>query len=156
MKNIIIPPDASKGNKDNIMRSIFNLNRAPNSNFVVYRPVIILSNTDTNQHVHLQKVVEVMREAISSFKKTMEYNGHYNAYLLGQLSEEEFAKISENFSITLNQEPEEIVKDKTETLIKYTGETFTPSEISNIFGIDEIKSEKILQDIDNFLCENGR
>lgn len=98
------------------------------------------------------KIICVADEVISSLKRNLDYGGYYTAFLLDQLSEEEFQKISEDCSISLQMDvTEEEIREKVRILLGISKEKFTSSDLSNIFKIGDDLSE----DIVNRLKEEG-
>lgn len=108
----------------------------------------ILSNRDTSTETITDKRIEVLKEAVLGYKKTLDYNGVYISYLLDQISEEEFIQESENYAIKLSGSISTEIIEKIRLLFKITRESFTPSEISNIFSIEENLAESILLDLE--------
>lgn len=109
---------------------------------------IVDTEADWSEMTSENDIISVLCETISSLKKTLDYNGYYIAYLLDQLSEEEFEKIAKEFSFTPKPYLDKELKKKIKILFTFTGERFTPSDISDIFVIDETKAEEILQEMD--------
>lgn len=98
------------------------------------------------------KVLCVADEVISSLKKNLDYNGYYIAFLLDQLSEDEFQNISEDHSISLQKNvKDDEIREKVSILFGISKENFTPSDLSNIFKIEESVAENIV----NKLKEQG-
>ncbi len=93
------------------------------------------------------RIITVSDEVISSLKTNLDYNGYYIAYLLDQLSEEEFNMIAETYAITLETEESEETIEKIKILFKISRENFSPSDISTIFRIDEEMAGKILANL---------
>lgn len=99
-----------------------------------------------------EKVICVADEVISSLKRNLDYSGYYTAFLLDQLSEEEFQKISEDYSISLQMNvTEEEIREKVRILLGISKEKFTLSNLSNIFKIGDDLSEAVV----NKLKEEG-
>lgn len=93
------------------------------------------------------KIIQVFDEVIVALRKDIEYNGFYNAFLLDQLSEEQFSKISEDFAVTFENTLSREMIEKIEILLKYSKERYSPSDLANFFKIEEMVVQKILNDI---------
>ena len=103
------------------------------------------SETAVRLRSRINNVLSVSDEVISALKRNIEYNGFYAAYLLNQLSDEEFRKIGEEFAIELltPQDTSEF-EEKIKILFMLSSAQYTPSELSNIFKIDIDVVDKIL------------
>lgn len=106
----------------------------------------ILVQDHFSEKVRLKQEINVLSEAVSSLQETLEYNGHYVAFLLGQISEDEFEKISADYAVDLRQESDDVIRTKIEILMHYCSALYSPSDISNIFRIDEGKAERLMQE----------
>ena len=113
-----------------------------------YYLYFVSSNRDASKETNTDKKIKVLKEAVLGYKKTLDYNGLYISYLLEQISDEEFMQESENYAIKLSRSVSYEIKEKIRLLIKITGESFTPSEISNLFSIEENLAENILHNIE--------
>lgn len=75
----------------------------------------------------------------------LDYNAHYNAYLLNQISEEEFESSSE----AIAYEPQDIdpaeLANKIRTIVSLTGIDYTPSDFAGLFRCSEESVQKALQ-----------
>lgn len=92
----------------------------------------------------LQCDVEVLSDVIKSQKRLLDYNGHYNAFLMGQISEDEFMEISDKFAYRPRNINIEELADKLNRFFKYIGLEFLPSELSEIFRCDPKSIEAAL------------
>lgn len=101
-----------------------------------------------------EKTINVLSEAIRSLRVIQDYNGLYTAYLLDQLSEEEFIEESEKYAFEPKTELTEEIVDKIDILLRCTGEKFSPSDLSDIFKIDVSITEKALEK--NFIAHTIR
>jgi len=97
----------------------------------------------------LEKLTIVMKKTIKTLRKNLDYNTYYNSFLLDQIDEEEFEKISTKFAVSFDQTCTSSIKSDIEMLIKHTNESFAPSEISDIFHIDENEAERVLENLEN-------
>lgn len=80
--------------------------------------MIITDLYDTESFRHkIMELVDVPLELIRGMKKQIEYDGHYIAFLLGQMDEDEFESISEEFVV---EEKENIDKEKLGKKIRIT------------------------------------
>lgn len=77
--------------------------------------------------------INTLIEVIQSQKRLIEYNSYYNAFLLGQLSEEEFEKISDKFTYKPKKILAQQLKAKIHCLKNLTQINFTPCELAEIF-----------------------
>ena len=98
-------------------------------------------------HEEIKKIIDVSREVITSLKKNLDYNGYYTSYLLEQISDDEFSEISEKYAIELSNEYSKEAYDKIRTLFQISDQSFTPSELSNIFKIEETITEEIIKQL---------
>ena len=87
-------------------------------------------------------------QVIKQMKKRLDFDGHYFSYLLDQINEDEFKKISEEFS----EEPiscEDLeLERKISFLIHNTGISFSVSDFSNFWGCPEEQIEKAFKKIE--------
>ncbi|MDP3111585.1 MAG: hypothetical protein Q8M71_05745 [Thermodesulfovibrionales bacterium] len=97
----------------------------------------------------VSKIIRVSDEVISSLKKTLDYNGYYTSFLLNQLTEKEFEKISRKYTVKLVSKESDKIKEKVRILFVISKEKYTPSDLSNIFKIEESIAEKILNEFKN-------
>lgn len=98
------------------------------------------------KNITLEETISVMKKTINALLKNIEYNSYYNAFLLGQLSEKEFEKISDSFAMDYdNSEAIESIENEIEVLLNTIGKDFTPSDIADIFSITDEKAESILK-----------
>lgn len=93
------------------------------------------------------QIINVLSEVIKSLKKTQDYNSLYVSYLLDQLSEEEFMNEAESFSYEPALELDKNLIEKIEILYSFVKESFTTSDIANIFKVDIEVAEKALDEI---------
>ena len=90
---------------------------------------------------------QVLTEVIGSQKKQLEYNGYYNSFLLGQLSEQEFEEISRQCAIQPRSVPLDLLSDKINIIINFVDREATPKDMAQYFECEEediIKSIKLL------------
>lgn len=110
------------------------------------------------------KVIEVLTEVIASMKMEAEYQGLYNAYLLGQMGEGEFLELAEDIetkydvhvfqkgietsdsSTRFKQELDDNDKEKIDILFQYTQTQYTPTEIGDLFFLDDKAVEEYLEE----------
>lgn len=86
---------------------------------------------------HFKYCFETFLEVIDSQKKQLDYNGYYTSFLLGQISSEEFEKISEKFVIKPKKISEDQLKLKVGMIINFLGEETTPKDISQYIQCSE-------------------
>jgi len=90
---------------------------------------------------------QVLTEIIGSQKKQLEYNGYYNSFLLGQLSEEQFEKISRQHIIQPKSIPLDLLSDKINIVRNFVDPEVTPKDMAQYFECEEediLKSIKLL------------
>lgn len=84
---------------------------------------------------------------VDSLKKSIDYNGLYNSFLMGQISEDDFAAEASSFTV----EPIEIeareLYDKIDVLVTYTQSEFTKSELSEIFHAPTESVEQVIEQL---------
>ena len=88
--------------------------------------------------------VEILSDVIKSQKQLLDYNGHYNAFLMGQISEDEFVEISGEFAYHPREIGVDELADKLNRFFKYIGFEFLPSELGDIFRCDPKSIEAAL------------
>ena len=94
----------------------------------------------TNVH----DILSVSRETIVSLKRNLDYNGFYIAHLLDQLSEDDFQRICEEYSVSLSRDETPDLYQKVKLLFGISREQFTSSDLSSIFRIEPQVAESIL------------
>lgn len=116
-------------------------------------PISQQNDTTPNQSIIVfeivKKTLNAMKKAIIALRKNLDYNAHYNAFLLDQINKEEFEKISNEFAISFNEFCPDDIKSEIELLLMATGEKFVPSEIADIFHIEESEAEKVLANLES-------
>lgn len=100
--------------------------------------------TNASQNINSDDKIEVLKSAVIGYKNTLDYNGLYISYLLDQISEDEFINQSKKFVVQLSNDISDEIIGKIRLLFELTNEQFTPSEISNLFSIEENLAESIL------------
>ncbi|MCK9375696.1 MAG: hypothetical protein M0P73_06055 [Syntrophobacterales bacterium] len=94
-------------------------------------------------------VKDTLVEVILSQKRTLDYNGFYNAFLLEQVSEEEFDKIAEQFTYTPKVIDHKLLASKINALLELTKIDYSTSELSDIFQCDNDNVTEAIQTIRN-------
>jgi hypothetical protein len=79
----------------------------------------------------------VLGRAVDSLKQRLDYSGLYAAYLIGQLSEEEFRSEAEAYALTPNPIPCDEIRTALVTLGAFTKAEFTVTELADMLGTDE-------------------
>ena len=100
---------------------------------------------------YFEEIMGVSREAIVALKRNLDYNGYYIAHLLDQLSEEDFARICEKYSVSLSPDVTPDLYQKIKLLFGIAREQFSASDLSNIFRVEPCVAEVLL----NQLKEEG-
>ena len=99
----------------------------------------------------LLAVKEALIEALQGYKHYLDYTGHYIAFLLGQISEEEFEKISTQYAPQLAISKDDL-ENKIEILFRETGIEFSPIELAAIFSVSKNQIDQAL----NALVTKGK
>ncbi len=109
---------------------------------------IFRSNIE-NIYSKFESDIKTLANVIKSQKKLIEYNSLYNAFLIDQISEEEFIKESENYTYSPQDIDSEVLLNKLTCLFKYTGCEFTSSELAEIFQCRQENIEESLRQLPN-------
>lgn len=91
--------------------------------------------------------VKTLGSAIDSLKKSIEYNGLYNTFLLGHISEDEFEEAADDFMIEPATYEDDIVHDQIDILLRYTKSDFTKSELAEIFHATQDSVDKAVEQL---------
>lgn len=86
--------------------------------------------------------VETLATAVDSLKSMLDYSGHYNALLLGQVDEAEFDQLTLDFAYEPIDIDKETLAWRIKSLLANTNVEFTPSELAQIFKSEEIVVEE--------------
>jgi len=100
-----------------------------------------------NRCLNFENDIQILANVVKSQKKLIEYNAIYNAFLLGQISEEEFIEESESYAYSPQHIDTEILLNNLKCLFKYIGSDFTSSELADIFQCKYENVEKILKQL---------
>lgn len=100
-----------------------------------------------------KKIIEVLTEVIARLQGEAEWNSLYNSLLLGQISNDEFEDLSQEIicstkydeNVFFKQELDDSDKEKIDILFQYTKKLFTPTEIGDIFFLNDRIVEKYLE-----------
>lgn len=86
-------------------------------------------------------VKDTLVEVILSQKRSLNYNGVYNAFLLGQLSEEDFERLAAKFAYKPKYINPQKLSLKINILFNYTSIDYSTSELADIFrcNIDDVE-----------------
>ncbi len=103
----------------------------------------------SNIFEYFKFVKDTLVEVILSQKKLLDYNGVYNAFLLDQLSEEEFEQEAKTFIYKPASIDPKKLSIKIEILYNYTKIDYSTSELSNIFHCDIDNVEESIKIITN-------
>lgn len=76
---------------------------------------------------------DILKEVILSQKKSLEYHGVYNAFLMGQMSESEFEEIAKKFTYKPKVINAKMLSSKINVLFNITQIDYSPSELADIF-----------------------
>jgi len=91
----------------------------------------------TNLSEYTNFVIKTLVLAIRAQKRHLEYNEYNNAYLLDQMSEKEFEKISKTFALVPVSIDIDLLIKHIETLTTITQLDFNEAELADIYGCDE-------------------
>jgi len=86
-----------------------------------------------NIYENFKFVKDTLVEVILSQKKSLEYNGFYNAFLMKQLSEKQFVKITKVFAYRPKTINNKLLCAKINILCNLTKIDYTPSELADTF-----------------------
>lgn len=78
-------------------------------------------------------IKDTLVEVILSQRRLLEYNGFYNAFLMGQLNELEFEKIAKKFTYKPKTIDVKILSSKVNILANLTKIDYSTSELADIF-----------------------
>ncbi len=92
-------------------------------------------------------VRDVIREALAGSKRQAEYSAFYNAFLLNQLSEQEFEALSEGFAVT-EQYSDDDLAERIQILIDEIGEKFLPEQLAFMFSSPLLQIDRVLERLD--------
>lgn len=132
--------------------TIFGTTNLPHDYIARYKSGELIATMTTDYfkdtvNSRFRKIIGLANEVISSLRRENEYNGFYIAYILNQISQEEFDEISEKYSITLEEDISEGLKEKIRILFLISKEIYSPLDLSNIFKIDESVVEEIINEL---------
>lgn len=109
--------------------------------FRVYLSGRLIASTDMVQFSNaleerVRKIANVSDEVISSLRAKLDFNGHYIAFLLNQLSEDEFSRISEQLAVRLNSNLSADLEEKVRILFFISRQSYSASDLSDYFKIE--------------------
>jgi hypothetical protein len=108
--------------------------------------ITFVTQTTTAEY-RFRTYLEILIDVIRSQQKQLEFNSYYIAYLLGQIDDDEFEKISKKFVQKKKKIPMDQLKEKVLVVTKLTGHDVTPMDIAQYLFCDEedvIKAFKLL------------
>lgn len=126
-------PDASAQNIDNDI--LFRLQQTSKDVHLSW-----IKTEDAMQFVKHRR--EVLIEALRGCKRQAQYWGYYTAYLLGQLSDEEFEDIANTFAVE-ETEADEVIAEKVATLINETQTEFQADQLAFMFSAPHSQIQRI-------------
>ncbi len=85
---------------------------------------------------------EVLVEALRGCKRQAQYWGYYTAYLLGQLSDEEFEDIANTFAVK-ETEADEVIAEKVAILVNETQTEFQTDQLAFMFSAPHSQIQRI-------------
>lgn len=90
-------------------------------------------------------VKDTLVEVILSQRRLLEYNGFYNAFLMGQMAELEFEKIAKKFTYKPKTINAKILSLKINILLNLTKIDFSTSELSDIFQCNNSDVDTVIR-----------
>lgn len=87
------------------------------------------------EKAHLE--ISTLAEALNRTLTRVDYMGHYTAYLLDQLSEKEFMKLSEKFSYEPKPQNIPDLSKKIEIVLSHTSAELTTGDLAELFMTTE-------------------
>jgi len=91
----------------------------------------------------------VLVEVIKKQKEMINYNGFYTSFLLGQITEENFDKIDEDFACSIELCDDSEIEEKTLLLLSETGLEFSTSDLSYFWGCSDEQIDAVLNKLEN-------
>jgi len=86
---------------------------------------------------------ETLRDVAQGFKQYYDFMGHYNAYLSGLATEEEFEQASQRFAVA-DSGDDAILVTRVRCLLRETGLLFHGDELAGLFRVPEDQIERVL------------
>jgi len=94
--------------------------------------------TDTaSAEVKFRTYLEILMDIIQGQHKQLEFNSYYIAYLLGQIDDAEFEKISKKFVQKKKKIPLDQLKDKVLVVSSLTSHDVTPKDMAQYLFCEE-------------------
>lgn len=100
---------------------------------LLIKPTTAIMNTFNNAFKYMNMELNNLVEVIHYQKSIIDYNEHYNTFLTGQITEDEFEKISDEFTYDQREIKAEEIVDKIKTVIFRTKLEYTTSDFSALF-----------------------
>ena len=98
---------------------------------------------------HFKFVKDTLVEVIFSQKRSLDYNGFYNAFLMRQLSEEEFINIAGKYTYQPKTIDINVLASKVNILFNLTQIDYSASELADIFQCTGSNVNEAIQFIGN-------
>ena len=105
--------------------------------------------------IEKDKKVAILAKALNNLQRTLDYNGHYAAYLSGNITLEEFESIAEDFA----QERitgKKIATEEMKALIPYLDGNYDASTFVNMLNIDITTVQSVLAEINGSIKKTTR
>jgi hypothetical protein len=103
----------------------------------------------SNIFEYFESAKDTLVEVIFSQKRALDYNGYYNAFLMNQLTEEEFLKIAEEFIYSPKIIDIKILISKISILMDLTKIDYSTSELADIFQCNNERIMEAIKQINN-------
>lgn len=98
---------------------------------------------------HKNFELRVLSGVVSAQKRMLDYSSLYAAFLLEQLSEEEFVEETQNFVIQPENLSDDELAQKLKVLFDCNGLDFTVSDLADIFSVDEAHVRNAMERVKN-------
>lgn len=135
-----IPQEAAESTGDYLMR----IEQSGNQFKIQGWPTEAVQAVVQEQSTSLLEIKEILIEALQGCKRYLDYMGHYIAFLLGQISEEDFENMSKQYVQHQPIIPHNRLDRKIEILFRETGVEFSPIELAAIFSAPKDQIDQTL------------
>ena len=112
---------------------------------IAVRPTETVAASFNNFFKRFGERESILVNVIKKQKNLIDYNSHYIAYLLDQMTQDEFYRIAEGFAYSTEQCDESDIEKKTLLLLETTEISFSASDLSYFWGCSEDGIENVLE-----------
>lgn len=95
-----------------------------------------LSSFRADAKERIASFVSIMKDIVSFFKKSQDYNGYYISYILDQISYEDFLSEAEKLAIVRRSPVDSLTEKKIMFCAKYLADVLGPDELCDIFSVE--------------------